>query len=279
MDKLTKEEIAALTERYNLIQESYKILVANVKADNSQTECIEFLSDFRKIDADILKEAGVFFNENVDEAYYLCGQDENTLYNLSLSNKTLNYTGRFMLPLLNMKNELVCWIGYDYESDAKYLIGLLGVGDKRHLIYGVNDIERAFEESTIIVTEGFFERLRLKEIGLNVGVSLVGKKMSDWHKMFLNQFDNVILIPDGDAEGQAAIPQWLSGLTSNICVLHLIEREKTFDYGEGELVTKSAKDLDDLLRDEPEKASEFHALYEEIKQKLKTTAYYETSFS
>lgn len=274
----TSDEILAINYKYEKIQEAYQKLVEISREDTAQHNCIHFLSEYRQIDEKLLHEAGMVFITDLAERQYLSNYNEDNMYYLGFTNPHVHYDGRFVFPMKNGKGELNAWVGYDYDSPSKYMVGLLGIGDKKHLMYGIDDIAQAYEEDTIIVNEGLFERMRLKEIGLNVGVSLLGKKMSSWHKQFLNRFKNVILIPDGDGEGQDMIEQWVEGLTSNVCVLKLKQRKKNFFYID-EWVEKSAKDLDDLLRDDHDAVERFKLLYADIKKQLKKTSYLEVSFT
>lgn len=275
--KYMPEEIEGIEYRYEKMQENKDYLYSRLENDEAQLSLLEYLSDFRQLDIKVLKEAGVFYIENRNEIHYLTGYDEDTQYYLGFLNKNVSYEGRFVFPILNGLGELNAWNGYDSDSKSKYLVGLLGVGDKKNLLYGINDIDRAFEEDTIIVNEGLFERLRLKEMDLNVGVSLLGKKMSKWQKKYINRFKNKILIPDGDEEGQDMITQWKEGLTGNICVVKLKEEKRKY-WVMDEWVEKRVKDLDDKLRANPEKQEEFRDMYKLIKERLKTEMYMEINF-
>lgn len=275
--KQTTEEIIAVDFKYEKIQEGFELINRRIAGDEGQERLLDYLSDFRQMNKEILRQANVFYVEDKNEINFLTGYDEDTQYYLGFLSKNVSYEGRFVFPMRNGFGELNGWIGYDSDSTSKYMVGLLGVGDKKKLMYGIDDIDLAFEEDTIIVNEGLFERLRLKEIGLNVGVSLLGKKMSKWHKQYLNRFKNVILIPDGDIEGQDMINQWREGLTSNVCVIKLKEEMKKF-FVFDEWIEKKAKDLDDKLRGDIKKQEEFKELYSYIKETLKNEKYMEVSF-
>lgn len=249
--------------KFEKIQEFYNLLKRNVSRDEVQKECIKYLADFRGLDKELLENEGVFYAENKEELSLLVSYDEDALFYLGF--KSLDYSNRYLFPILNGKGNLCAWVGYDWEADpSKYLVGLLGIGDKKRLIYGLHDMDEAWNEDTIIVVEGIFDRLRLKSIGLNVGAALLGKKMSDWQKSYINRFRNKILIPDGDSSGQEMIEQWKMGLKGNVAVVKLKEYEKVFHSVEG-TYRKMAKDMDDILRDDEEKVNQFINLYNEIK--------------
>lgn len=276
--KKTEEEIVAADYKYDKMQEAYQRLEEIARKDEGQIRCINFLSEYRQIEEQLLHDAGMVFITDEAERQFLGNYDEDNMYYLGFKNQNISYDGRFMFPIRNGKGELNAWVGYDYDSESKYLVCMLGISDKKHLMYGIDDIQQAYEEDTIIVNEGLFERVRLKEIGLNVGTSLLGKKMSDWHKQFLNRFKNVILIPDGDKEGQDMVEQWQKDLTSNVCVVRLKPRDKKMFYID-EWVDKSCKDLDDILRDDVAAQERFKELYKNIKEELKTKTFMEVSFT
>lgn len=274
---MTEEEKVAIQFKYEKIQENDKFIYSRIREDEAQRELLDFLADFRQMSPKILEEAEVFYIENRKEIDYLTGFDEDAQYYLGFMNRNVNYEGRFVFPVRNGKGELNAWIGYDPDSKSKYLVGLLGVGDKKKLLYGIHDLDQAYEEDTIAVFEGSFERNRLKEIGVNIGVSLLGKKMSKWQKQFINRFKNIILIPDADQEGQDMINQWKQDLKGNICLIKLYEEAGKFYVGD-EWIEKRIKDMDDKLRDNPEKVRAFLELYEVIKERFKTENYFEVKF-
>ena len=197
--KKTPEDIIAIDFKYEKIQENFEFIVSKTTVDESQMELVEYLSDFRDMNLDVLIDSKVFYIQDEKEIGYLTAFDEEAQYYLGFLNKNVDYTNRFVFPVMNGLGELNAWVGYDSDSKSKYMVGLLGVGDKKKLLYGIHDLKMAYEEDTIIANEGMFERLRLKSIGKSNAVSLLGKKMSKWQKQFLNRFTNKILIPDGDS--------------------------------------------------------------------------------
>lgn len=265
-----KDDVIALQYKYDKIQEAYRFFAGKVLNDKVQDECIRYLAEYRELDYDLLRKTGVFYAENVDELAYLASYEDEYMFDLNFKSKIVSYDNRYVFPVLSGNGNLHAWNGYDFESQAKYLVGLLGVGNKRRLMYNIHNIDMAYEEDTIIVNEGLFETLRLEMIGLPMGVSLLGKKMSPWHKKFLNRFKNIILIPDGDEEGQDAIPQWMEGLTSNIALVRLKPEKRDIRYPDDVIVTKHVKDLDDKLRANPVRVDEFLELYKLIRSRLET---------
>ena len=277
-NKKTPEDIIAIDFKYEKIQENFEFIVSKTTVDESQMELVEYLSDFRDMNLDVLIDSKVFYIQDEKEIGYLTAFDEEAQYYLGFLNKNVDYTNRFVFPVMNGLGELNAWVGYDSDSKSKYMVGLLGVGDKKKLLYGIHDLKMAYEEDTIIANEGMFERLRLKSIGKSNAVSLLGKKMSKWQKQFLNRFTNKILIPDGDTEGQDMIKQWVSDLKGNVCVIRLKEESITLTDDEGNTYKKRIKDIDDKLRYFPERVEEFNLLYEKIKLRLKTEKYFEVNF-
>jgi DNA primase len=274
---LTKDEIEAREFRYEKIQEAYDFIKAKLIVDDIQDECIKYLSEYREIDYTKLRETGVFYADDNNELEFITSYEEDFMYYLGYKSKNVDYSNRYLFPILNGNGKLNAWVGYDYESKSKYLVGMLGISDKKKLLYGIHDLAQAFEEDTIIITEGMFERIRLKSIGLNVGASLLGKKMSDWQKRYINRFKNKILIPDGDTAGQEMVEQWREGLTGNVAVIQVTVIEKSFKYPE-ETKIKYAKDLDDRLRNDETEIENFKKLYKDIKTRFKEETYIHTKF-
>lgn len=276
--RLTKEEMISRQYKYDKVQEAYEFIRDKIVEDTVQDDCIRYLAEYRQLDYEVLRKTGVFYADTNDELEYLVSYDDEYMFDLGWKSKIVSYENRYVFPVLSGNGKLHAWNGYDYESPAKYMVGLLGIGEKTRLMYNIHNIDMAYREDTIIVNEGIFEPLRLESIGLPMGISLLGKKMSPWHKKFLNRFANIILIPDGDAEGQDAIPQWMEGLTSNIALVRLKQERRDFVYSDDVIVTKTVKDLDDKLRANPEKVEEFLALYDDVRKKLLTSRYVTVDF-
>lgn len=249
--------------RNDKLQEAYNFIKPKIISDEVQDACIKYLSEYRNLDYKILRDTCVFYAENDSELEFLTSYEEDFMYYLGFRSKNVDYSDRYLFPIHNGKGNLNAWVGYDYESKSKYLVGMVGLGNKKRLLYGIDDLSMSYEEDTIIVVEGIFDRLRLKEIGLNLGVSLLGKKMSKWQKRYINRFKNKILIPDGDDSGQDMIDQWKEGLTGNIAVIKLEVKEKSLTYPEG-IITKVCTDVDDRLREDYDEVKDFNELYKDI---------------
>lgn len=261
------DEVAEREYRFHKMQEAYEFIDGKLVYDEVQAACVKSLSDYRDMDFTMLRDTGVFYAENKRELEFITSFEEEYQYYLGFSGSALRYENRYVFPIKNGKGNLISWIGYDWESTSKYLVGMLGLGDKKRVLFGMDYMYEAFREDTVIVHEGIFDTLRLREIGLMNGVSLLGKRMSDWQKRYINRFKNKILIPDGDESGQSMIEQWKRGLTGNVAVVKLGMREKDMVYPEG-VVKVLANDTDALLRGEDPEKERFKEMYYNLKKDM-----------
>lgn len=239
---------------YNQIKNESKYFLENVKASKFQDEYRSYLSNLRGIDEDILKEFYMF--------YVLDGQAE--LDELIPSSHVreimgiqsgyyVRQQGRFVFPILDMDSVVMGFIGYDYACNPKYkyLINNAFYSDRSRLLFNMQNLYYAYKEGVLIVEEGIFDSLRLNSIGLKNNVSLMGKKVTEFHRRIFNRFDLIIFITDNDEEGMNAARYWGNGINSKYAFIYISKKpviKKKVVNGVFEEYETITKDIDDALR-------------------------------
>lgn len=254
-------------------KESIEIL-ENIQNSVLQDEYRNYLSRLRRIGANVLKESYMFYIldgfDELDELFRIDNIKEIT--GLQTSGNVWQKE-RFVFPILDMRNVIMGYVGYDYESDFKYLIRTAQYVNKSKLFYNMQNLEHAYKQDVCIVSEGVFDSLRLNEVGFLNNVSLLGKRLSDFHRRVLNRFNLVIFIPDNDDEGMKASKYWSRGIDTKIAYIKLNNREiikrKIVDGVMQEYKT-TVKDIDDALTSNKE---DFINLYKEIVKDSKSPFY------
>lgn len=130
---------------------------------------------------------------------------------LGLRNEKGNpiFSARFVYPIFGFDNEVLGYIGYDNESDIKYLLSsTLGFG-KSNTFYGMHMMRWIYSKGYIIVVEGIVDCLWLWSKGYPA-IALQGNHLTAFVKQILLRFGmRVIFIPDNDETGLASIKYWL----------------------------------------------------------------------
>lgn len=112
--------------------------------------------------------------------------------------------GRVVIPIHNAAGELIAYAGRSTDdSEPRYR---LPEGFKKSLalfnLHRLGDLA-----DTVIVVEGFFGTMWLRQCGFPNVVGLMGSLLSDEQEKVLAEFKRVILILDGDAAGREATRQ------------------------------------------------------------------------
>jgi len=110
-------------------------------------------------------------------------------------------SGRVVIPIHNQRGELVAYCGRAVngaEPRYRFPAGFA----KSQLLFNFHRAAAA-AKSTVVVVEGFFDCLRLRQAGVRSVVALMGSILYEpQQSMLLERFRRVILMLDGDAAGR-----------------------------------------------------------------------------
>ncbi len=125
------------------------------------------------------------------------------------------FAGRFVFPLQNEQGELIGYAGRSLDdSEPKYQFPSSVKGfQKRHVLWNFHrEVRELGPDAEVIVVEGFFDLMRVKEVGYPC-VALLGSGISQEQEDLLSTyFKRVILMLDGDDAGKAATDECLRRL-------------------------------------------------------------------
>lgn len=260
-------------DELDLIRTKLGTEIDKIYADESQVQPRQFLSDLRKIPLKSIQDARIIYSDNKE---YLLSLIDNSLADyLGFSVRGDNvFRGRFIIPIPDEEGKLAGMSGYDSDSDIKYLFANTTYFDKSSMFYNLNNIDKMYKEGYTILVEGFFDSIRLSSIGLLNNLALMGTFMGYYHVNILNRLDLVILMGDGDEPGQRAIKFWQKLLKTKLACIHIKpkpfkEFRKFYDKDGNEQereVTTYTKDIDAVLKFEPEREQEFKKLIKKIRK-------------
>lgn len=140
--------------------------------------------------------------------------------------------GGYFIPCLDHLGEILYFINYSWERGPKnkYYIVYPSTEYRKNLtqikVMGLEDTKQALDEGVLYVTEGTFDRLRLKAYGLPV-VSTLGTKFTHYFERYAQRFNQVIYIGDRDDAGSRA---YLNARERNVRMLkQLVPKGKDVD--------------------------------------------------
>ncbi len=114
----------------------------------------------------------------------------------------LIYSGRFVLPVKDVKGDVAGFVGYDKFEAPKYLDSkTYGYKAKKTMLYGMEELPKYYTDGYVIVPEGSMCRLWLIEHGFN-SMAMLGSYLSPYAVEVLKRFGRkCIIVPDSDDTG------------------------------------------------------------------------------
>ncbi|MSR77329.1 MAG: DNA primase [Candidatus Omnitrophica bacterium] len=121
------------------------------------------------------------------------------------------FRARLLFPIHNLQGKIVAFGGRiltDQKEGPKYLNSPeTPIFHKRRELFGLHLAKKniPMDRSQILVTEGYFDFLRLYHQGFKHVVATLGTSLTEEHVQLLKRFaDEAVVIYDGDKAGQAA---------------------------------------------------------------------------
>ncbi len=152
------------------------------------------------------------------------------------------FADRFVFELHDAQGRLVGYAGRSIDdSDPKYLLPSSKKGfQKRHLLWNFHrEMKEIGPDEAVVIVEGFFDALRVKEVGYPC-IALLGSSLTEeQEELITNYFNRVILLLDGDEAGRAGTDDCLRRLGRKVFVkaLTLQEGQQPDSMSREEVVT------------------------------------------
>ena len=131
------------------------------------------------------------------------------------------FSGRFVFPLHDAQGELVGYAGRSLDgSEPKYLFPSAEKGfHKRYLLWNFHrEVQEMGPNAEVVVVEGFFDCLRVKEVGYPCTALLGSQLTREQEDLLATHFQHVILLLDRDEAGRAATDECLRRLGRRVFV-------------------------------------------------------------
>ena len=197
---------------------------------------LEYFAEMRQFPMDIVKSSDIFYIKDATEMLlptYLGSVED--LGVISPNNKKPIFHNRFVIPIKDINGNVLNLVGYSKEADERYVYGTAKYYRRRETMYGLENLQLAYEMGYAIVTEGITDTIRVRGLEYPNTFAMCGTHKSEFIMKQLNRCRyGVIKIPDRDSAGQRALKGWKSyrGVTLNTFIAY--------------------KDIDEMCRDKEE---------------------------
>lgn len=165
---------------------------------------------FRNFKLDTVEACGIFYIDDMAEMLLPSFIDE--LHKLGVISET-NYKPifrqRWVIPIKNEIGLIQNLVGYSPDADERYIYGTSRYYRRKETLYGLENLDIAYEMGYAIVTEGITDTIRLRDMGYLNTFAMCGTHKSDFILRQLSRCKHgIIRIPDRDDAGLRALKQW-----------------------------------------------------------------------
>lgn len=193
--------------------------VSHLQARSSLERKQRFCS-LRAFDEATVDEAGIFYIGDMAEMLLPSFIDRvGELGVISETNKKPIFRGRWVIPIKDENGLVQNLVGYSPDADERYIYGTSKYYRRRETLYGLENLEMAYDLGYAFVTEGITDTIRLRDIGYKNSFAMCGTTTSPHVLKQLNRCRHgVILIPDRDKAGRDAHKNWIYNRSITIFV-------------------------------------------------------------
>lgn len=188
-------------------------------------------------------EAGILYSKSY--AHY-SGILEEFGYSLQEQGYTKErlFEAGYIVPCYDHLGDTMFYINYSNKRGRKLKYLMIYPENRKDVltqikVFGLEDTLQAHEEDRLFITEGVFDRLRLKSQGIPV-IATLGSQVTDYVGEYLQRFERVHYIGDNDRAGKQS---------------YLALRDRGLQLNKQYLPT--GKDVDDYGKESPDEFREW----------------------
>ncbi len=177
-----------------------------------QTMMLEaFGATTRKCNVELLKEYRAFIIPNNMYLINLFGGDVLTP-GLALYNQgNCRFNRRLCIPIYGFDNRVHGFVGYDDGSECKtedekatyvpYLyLDRMAFDKAKHMLITPDEYRKAIDKGYICLVDGIFDKISCEALGIPT-VSLLGSRLTRYHRAYLKYIKNWVVLADNDNAG------------------------------------------------------------------------------
>lgn len=164
----------------------------------------------RAFDKETAEESGIFYIGDMAEMLlpnYFDRVDK--LGVISETNKKPIFRNRWVMPIKGPNGLVQNFVGYSPYADERYIYGTSKYYRRRDTLYGLENLQMAYDLGYAFITEGITDTIRMRDLGFKNSFAMCGTHSSEFIIRQLNRCKHgVILIPDRDDAGLGALRGW-----------------------------------------------------------------------
>ena len=190
----------------------------------SNPAALDVFAEFRKMPREVIDECDIFYINDATEMLipsYLENVEDFGV--ISPTNKKPIFHNRYVMPIKDIDGRILNLVGYSKDANERYVYGTARYYRRRETMYGLENLEMAYDLGFAILTEGITDTIRLRSLGFKNCFANCGTHKSDFIMKQLNRCRyGVIKVPDRDAPGRKALKGWETyrGLTLFVPVMY-----------------------------------------------------------
>lgn len=171
---------------------------------------LDNFAEMRSLPMDAILESDIFYIGDATEmllpSYLGMVEDFGVI---SPTNKKPIFHNRYVMPIKDTQGKVVNLVGYSKEADERYVYGTAKYYRRRDTLYGLENMQLAYDMGYAILTEGITDTIRVRSLGFKNSFANCGTHGSIAIARQLNRCKHgVLTIPDRDFAGQRALKKW-----------------------------------------------------------------------
>ena len=205
---------------------------------NSNKDKLKDFSEMRRIPMKELEESDIFFIGDMAEMIRPEFIDEIGQFGvISATNNKPIFHNRWVIPIKNQYGLVENLVGYSRDADERYVYGTANYYDRQNTLYGLENIELAYELGWAILVEGITDAMRVRSLGYKNTFAACGTMKSEHKMKVLDRCRyGIIRIPDRDSAGRKTKGHWTTSryVTLNVPVTYKDVDETVYELYEND---------------------------------------------
>ena len=182
----------------------------NSLRERAGDKMLDYFAELRQFPREVIDEQRIFYIGDATEMLLPMYLDKVESFGvISPTNKRPIFHNRFVMPIMDTDGNVLNLVGYSKEANERYVYGTAKYYRRRETMYGLENLQMAYDLGYAIVTEGITDTIRLRGLGYKNTFAMCGTHKSDFIMKQLNRCRyGVIRVPDRDEAGQKAVKRW-----------------------------------------------------------------------
>lgn len=181
-----------------------------VLKDRAKKDKLVEFSELRCIGVDTLEKNDVFYIGEMAEMLVPKYMKELDSFGvISATNRKPIFHNRWVIPIKNEYGQVINLVGYSNTAKERYVYGTALYYDRQSTLYGLENLDKAYELGYAIITEGITDTLSVRDLGYDNTFAWCGTMRSPYKVKILNRCRNgTINIHDRDKPGDKTKAYW-----------------------------------------------------------------------